>query len=292
MSLSSLHLDAFCAAAKLLNFSRAAKQLCITQSALSQRVKSLEEELNVAVFVRTPRGVQLTEAGARLLQYCQVRQALEQDLLNNLMGGEDGLAGVLRIAGYSSVIRSVVLPALAPLLRDHPRIQPVIHNVEMRELPEYLLSGQVDMIVIDRPLHREDVLSVPIGYEEYVLIEGRQVSGHTDVYLDHDPQDSITARFLSMQATPPPEYRRAYMDEVYAIIDGVALGVGRAVMSRHLIANDSRIRIVTGMQPMTVPVLLYYRKQANYSALHEAVIGALSTECPILLGDIDTSVAA
>lgn len=67
MSLSSLHLDAFFTAAQLLNFSQAAKQLHITQSALSQRIKALEEDLSLRLFVRKPRGVELSVAGERLL---------------------------------------------------------------------------------------------------------------------------------------------------------------------------------------------------------------------------------
>ncbi len=86
MSLSSLHLDAFFAAAQSLNFSRAARDLHITQSALSQRVKALEEDLGLTLFVRLPRGVQLTEAGERLLRYCQARSSLESELIEHLTG--------------------------------------------------------------------------------------------------------------------------------------------------------------------------------------------------------------
>ena len=86
MGLSSLYLDAFFAAARSLNFSLAARELHITQSALSQRIKGLEEELDLTLFVRLPRGVQLTDAGTRLLRYCQARFSMEQELLEQLTG--------------------------------------------------------------------------------------------------------------------------------------------------------------------------------------------------------------
>ena len=63
MSLSSLYLDAFVGVAKAESFSGAAKGLHITQSALSQRIKNLEDELGLTLFLRMTSGVRLTEQG-------------------------------------------------------------------------------------------------------------------------------------------------------------------------------------------------------------------------------------
>lgn len=284
MGLSSLHLDAFFAAAQSLNFSQAAKELHITQSALSQRVKALEEELNLTLFVRLPRGVQLTEAGERLLRYCQARHSLERELLEQLTGeGQTGLGGILRIGGYSSVVRSVLMPALAPFLRANSRVQSHFQNAEMRELPELLITGSVDFIVTDSEVHRADLESVQLGEEVYVLCDSVEFPVKEEIYLDHDPGDPITQQFLNRQNGSIPEYRRAFMDEVYAIIDGVALGVGKAVLSRHLIRDDPRIKILAGFEPMHVPLLLHYHKQPFYTELHKQTIATLLERCPKLL---------
>lgn len=284
MGLSSLHLDAFFAAAQSLNFSQAAKELHITQSALSQRVKALEEELHLTLFVRLPRGVQLTEAGERLLRYCQARHSLERELLEQLTGdGRTGLGGMLRIGGYSSVVRSVLMPALAPLLRANPRVQSHFQNAEMRELPELLITGSVDFIVTDSEVHRADLETVVLGEEECVLCDSVEFPLSAEIYLDHDPGDPVTQKFFNRQKSAPSEYRRAFMDEVYAIIDGVALGVGKAVLSRHLIRDDPRIRVLDGYEPMRVPMLLHYHKQPFYTELHEQTIATLTERCPKLL---------
>ena len=284
MGLSSLHLDAFFAAAQSLNFSQAAKELHITQSALSQRVKALEEDLNLTLFVRLPRGVQLTEAGERLLRYCQARHSLERELLEHLTGqGQTGLGGMLRIGGYSSVVRSVLMPALAPFLRANNRVQSHFQNAEMRELPELLITGSVDFIVTDGEVHRADLESVELGEEVYVLCDSVDFPVTEEIYLDHDPGDPITQQYLSRQGRQVPEYRRAFMDEVYAIIDGVALGLGRAVLSRHLIRDDPRIRILEDYEPMPVPLLLHYHKQPFYTELHKQTIATLTERCPKLL---------
>jgi DNA-binding transcriptional LysR family regulator len=284
MGLSSLQLDAFFAAARTLNFSQAAEELHITQSALSQRIKALEEELDLTLFTRLPRGVQLTEAGERLLRYCQARFTMEVELLEQLTGSaRHGLGGMLRIAGYSSIVRSVLIPALAPLLREHANVQAHIQNGEIRELPDLLLTGNVDFIVTDGPLHRADIESVALGQEIYVMCEGAQLVASDERYLDHDPSDTTTNRFLASQERPVTEYRRAFMDEIYAIIDGVAAGLGKAVVSRHLVVDDARIRILDRYRSMSVPVLLHYHKQPHYTALHRAAVETLVTRCPALL---------
>jgi DNA-binding transcriptional LysR family regulator len=285
MGLSSLQLDAFFAAARALNFSQAAQDLGITQSALSQRIKALEEDLDLTVFARLPRGVQLTEAGERLLRYCQARSSMELELLDQLTGksADGGLGGVLRIGGYSSIVRSVLMPALGPLLRDNPKTQFHFQNAELRELPEMLLTGSVDFIVTDAPIHRADVETVELGQEEYVMCEGAQFPSTGERYLDHEPSDTTTNRFLASQGRTFPEYRRSYMDEIYALIDGVACGLGKAIVSRHLIVHDARIRIVPGHRSMFVPVLLHHHKQPFYTALQRAAIEVLRGGCAVLL---------
>lgn len=284
MGLSSLYLDAFFAAAQSLNFSQAAKDLCITQSALSQRIKGLEEELDLTLFVRLPRGVQLTEAGARLLRYCQARSSMERELLEQLRGKDDqGLGGAVRIGGYSSIVRSVLMPGLSDLLRHNRNVQVHFQNAEMRELPNLLATGNVDFIVTDTPIHRNDVETVQLGQEEAVMVDSADFPIEEEIYLDHDPDDPTTVKFFSMQARKPSDYKRAFMDEIYAIIDGVALGLGKAVISKHLIVSDKRLAIVPEYRSMFVPVVLHYHKQSFYTALQEAVIAELKRTVPYLL---------
>jgi DNA-binding transcriptional LysR family regulator len=282
VSLASNQLDAFAVVARTLHFSRAARQLHITQSALSQRIKNLEDELGLSLFSRGPTGVQLTEAGARLLRYCQTKDQLEAEILSDLVSDAQGeLAGVIRIAGYSSIMRSVVMPALAPLLREHPKVQAEFITREMRDLQSMLSRGEAEFVLLDREVARAGIESRKLGEETYVLAESSQHRSRAGVYLDHDPDDPLTHEFLhaSGQKGGAP-LQRSFMGDIYGILDGVAQGLGRAVVPRHLIGGDRRIRVIKSSPSRSFPIVLHYHSQPVYPRLHRTVLEELVKNWP------------
>lgn len=278
MSISSLYLDAFLAVAQTQGFSSGAAKLNITQSALSQRVKNLEEQLGLALFIRTPNGAKLTEQGERLLRYCQTRDSLEFELIQELNGIKTSeISGTIRLAGYSSVLRSIVIPTLQPLLENHPQILCNFICADMSEIPGLLQRNEVDFIVMDHKLERSNLETVILGQEKYVLIEGRvKSSKRDDIFLDNDFTDSATENFFKFQGKKFLKHRRSYFDDCYGIIDGVASGLGKAVMPEHLVADNSQIKISKDFKPYKVDVVLHYYHQPFYSKLHQAVFETLS----------------
>lgn len=276
MSLSALQLDAFHAVARHGSFSRAAKELHVTQSALSQRIKKLEEELGQLLFVRGAGGLTLTDAGTRLLRYCQTRAALEADVVAELApSGSPSLVGTVRIAGYSSVVRSLVLPAIAPVFRAHPKLNCEIKVREMTELESMLARAAADYVLLDHVLEREGLEHVLLGEEELVLVESTRHQERAEVYLDHDPDDETTMRFLRRGRAQAARIQRSFLDNIYGLIEGVELGMGRAVIPRHLLQAGMQLKIVPGHKAIRTPVVLHHWKQPAYSRVHEAVLSSL-----------------
>ena len=135
MNLSSSHLDAFFEVAQTLNFTKAAGNLFISQSALSQRILNLEKELELTLFIRDRAGLRLTESALKLVRYCQIKQNLEREVLNSLRpGAASNSAGIIRIGGFSSIMSSVVIPALAGLSRNNQNVQIQTITKEVAEL--------------------------------------------------------------------------------------------------------------------------------------------------------------
>jgi len=284
MHLSTRQLDAFVAVARTLNFTKAADRLNITQSALSQRVRKLEEELGAALFIRAPGAVRLTETGQRILRFCQARESLEMEIRNDLAATREGeLVGVVRIAAHSSILRPVLIPVIASLLRQQPRITCELIGGEAKSLPDILKRGEAEFVILDRPLEQTAIASHHLGDEIYVVIESRRHESPPDVYLDLDPDDRVTEQYFQAIGLRP-EYRRSYMSDVYGIIDGVAEGMGRAVVSRHLLVDRSDVSEVESMPPVPSGVHLHYYTQPFYSRLQQAIRQLLIREFPRYLG--------
>jgi DNA-binding transcriptional LysR family regulator len=104
------------------SFTRAAAVLGVTQSALSQTVRALEERLQIRLLTRTTRSVAPTAAGERLARAIGHRFDEIEAELDALTELRDKPAGTVRITCGDHVLRSVLLPRLGPLLHDYPDI--------------------------------------------------------------------------------------------------------------------------------------------------------------------------
>jgi DNA-binding transcriptional LysR family regulator len=281
MALDSNQLEAFYAVSSNGNFTKAAGQLGITQSALSQRILNLEDALGTTLFIRDRAGLRLTEVAQNLLRFCRLKNDLESEFLSDIKTA-DSIAGVLRIGGFSSVMRSVVLPALAPMLKKFNQVQLQIHTVEMQELLPLLKSGEVDFIISDLRYEREELESRELGTETNVLIEEKKYSG-PDIYLDHDEKDPTTINYLRLTKAKLTQPRRHYLDDIYGLIEGVKIGLGRAVVPAHLIRNEKTLRVLRPKETLDVQVYLHYFKQPFYSKFHQLVVKELTENAPALL---------
>ncbi|HVH47753.1 MAG TPA: LysR family transcriptional regulator [Labilithrix sp.] len=291
MSLAAHQLDAFHAIAETGRFSLAAKRLGVTQPALSQRIQQLEAELKRRLLIRGSTGVTLTDAGTRLLRYCQAKRALESEVLGDLAVDQHSsstseLSGTVRIAAFSSVARSCVLPALAETCRSNPELTVEFAVREMRELEALLSQGSADLVVLDHVVSRPDVEHVVLGSEEMLLVESKRHRARDDVYLDHDPDDKTTLRYLARNGVKTRHVRRSFVDDIYGVLDGTAMGLGRSVVPRHLLASSyaEELRVVGNMRPVRSPVVLHYFHQPSYTRAEEALRSALVTGVAAALG--------
>ena len=114
-------LKTFEAAARLLSFTKAASELCVTQAAISHQIKALEEYLGSALFIRHPRKLELTETGQKLLPV--VRESL--DNLNRTIADirSERDFSPLCIAVAPSFAAHWLMPRLEQLFQKHPSIE-------------------------------------------------------------------------------------------------------------------------------------------------------------------------
>lgn len=139
--------------AKNGNISRAAEELFMSQSAVSQAVMQLERELDARLFRRMPKGVALTDEGALLYEHA--RSALHlieagEEKLRELKNVE---TGELKIGVGDTISRYVLLPVLEAFRAGHPNIRFKIHNGTTPEICRMLKAGIAQIGICNFPVH-------------------------------------------------------------------------------------------------------------------------------------------
>ncbi len=275
MKLSHLQLEAFHACSQTLNVSQASQRLGLTQSALSQRLAQLESDLEVSLFIRDPKGLILTPEGEKLLRYTESARGLESDFLSELKG--EDLSGQLTIAGYSSIMRSKIIPMLSPFLRKHPLLRISFLSYDMEELHQVLRSSRADFVIVDQSMSKKGIRETYLFDEEYVVIESSRFKTNTGLYLDHNHEDSFTNWYLGEQEKVT-SYERAFMGDVYGIIQGVEEGLGRAVMSKHLVESNTKLKILKGFKTLKRPVTLHHFEKPFYPSIQKQIYKVLTAK--------------
>ncbi|MDD2354918.1 MAG: LysR family transcriptional regulator [Lachnospiraceae bacterium] len=134
------------------SLSRAAEQLSVSQPAVSQSLRQLENTLGTSLFTRTSRGVKLTKEGELLFSY--VRRGYE-----NIETGEKKLRqmlnldiGELHIGASDMTLRFYLLPYLEKFHEKHPNIKVSVTNAPTPETLGYLENETIDFGVVSGPL--------------------------------------------------------------------------------------------------------------------------------------------
>jgi DNA-binding transcriptional LysR family regulator len=130
------------------SFGAAAVQLGRTQSAVTQQMQRLEEQIGHALFEKRGRQKRLTEHGERLLVYARQMLAMNDEALRHLQQGR--LEGTLRIGAPHDVADTMLPPLLAEVVRSSPKLQLDIHVGRSPFLMESLKRGEIDMAISNR----------------------------------------------------------------------------------------------------------------------------------------------
>ncbi len=147
----------FCQVAKYSSFSQAAKTLYLSQPAVSQSVKQLEEQLGTQLFTRGPKGVALTQQGKLLYEYAGSAMGLLDSAEKKLLSMKELDLGELRIAAGDVIIKHLLLPHLERFHKLYPQIHLSILNRTSRESMELLQSGAIDVAFVNLPMEGESM---------------------------------------------------------------------------------------------------------------------------------------
>lgn len=152
MRLNYKHLRYFYAVAESLSIKEAARRLNLTPQTISGQLKMLEDELGEALFRKSGRGLELTEAGQLALEYCQEIFRLGDELQEVLHQGLDSRAEVLRVGIVDALPKSIAHRLLAPALQESANMRLVCREEQMTSLLGELAVHRLDLVLADSPI--------------------------------------------------------------------------------------------------------------------------------------------
>jgi DNA-binding transcriptional LysR family regulator len=262
-------LAAFCAVVEKRSFSQAAERLGVTQPAVSLQVRALEDRLGQRLIDRSGRRVEPTEAGLRVYRNAQRLLQLEQQLIEDVAGGEEAeLGGTLAIGASTGPGAHLVPLLLCEFQRRHPHVRialsifdthAVIDKVAERELELGVVGAlrRHRSLTFDPLVSDEIVLAVPPGHpgaggkltleqlREEELISMQEGAGVRQVIEQELRRAGLPARDLE------PRLELGLQESVKS---AVAAGYGVAFISRtaiegELAAGTLAVARVQGLEP-------------------------------------------
>lgn len=160
------------------NISRAAKQLFISQPAVSKAIQSLEENLQATLFIRSSRGVKLTEEGNLLFEHTK-------SAFDTLNRGEESIKrmhelgiGHLRIGASTTLCKYLLLPYLNGFVKEHPHIKITIDNQSSSHTLKQLEDNALDIGLVAKPSATDSFYFHSLGEIEDIFVA-------TKTYLDN-----------------------------------------------------------------------------------------------------------
>jgi DNA-binding transcriptional LysR family regulator len=168
--MDSRRLRCFVALAEELHFRRAAERCHVTQSALSQQLKTLEEDLQVSLVYRTKRHVSLTQAGEVFLLEARKTLAQADQAVHLAQRTARGEIGQLFV-GATAPAMFIVMPEIVRLFRSRlPEVGLIVREMTTTEQESALRSGQIEAGVIHPPLDDGTLLCAAVAEIPFKLV--------------------------------------------------------------------------------------------------------------------------
>lgn len=288
-------LRTFLAAADTETFGEAARRRHVTKSAISQQLKSLEEQLGTALFERVGRRARLTPAGRTLADAVRPHLEAIDDALVAVSGAGRAVHGEVSIGSPRPFARLWLRPRLTRLLAEHPRLNARVVFGTPTELERQLVERRLDLAIMVRPPEQPTLRSVPIYTETFLAHAAptylrqhgapttiEELDAHRFIVFDddlpmHEPWWRATfGRRAKLRGQIV--IRIASLPEMLALAES---GLGIAVLPDYLTERARlggtlrELRLGSGRPPARNRIALAWRQSTVPTATFEAVKAAL-----------------
>jgi DNA-binding transcriptional LysR family regulator len=258
------------------NFTRAAERLGLTQAAVSQRLRHLEDQLGLLV-IRRPRGIDVTPTGRVVLDYCAELSRADRRLRGRLAEADADCGEISLITPGS--IGLAMAPWLIDMQLETPGLVVRHRFAPDREVLDAVLSNLYEVGLVTLKPDDERLAACRFAEEplELVVPAGEQAHEWSDLqrlgFIDHPDGIAMANRLLSRRFPDNPGVRglprRAFTNQVGLILEPVARGLGFTVIPRYArqaFARQDAIGVIECGAPVVDTLWLIHRSEWGLSS--------------------------
>ncbi|MCX6171746.1 MAG: LysR substrate-binding domain-containing protein [Flavobacterium sp.] len=156
------------AVAEHKNFTLAAEKCFVTQPTLSMQIQKIEEELDIQIFDRTKKPIQLTEIGQKIVNQSK-NIVNEADRIQDIVDQQKGFIGGEFRLGIIPTIMPTLLPMfLNNFIKKYPKVKLIIEELNTNDIIEKLKNGHLDAAIASTPLEEENIKEIVLYFEPFV----------------------------------------------------------------------------------------------------------------------------
>lgn len=166
MTITQLHY--VLAVAKHQNFTKAAEKCFVTQPTLSMQIQKLENQLNILIFDRSKKPIELTDVGRKIV-YQAKNIVNEANRIQDIVDQQKGFIGGEFKLGIIPTIMPTLLPMfLKTFIKKYPKVKLKIEELNTEEIIMKINDGHLDAAIVSTPLKIEDIKERVLFYERFV----------------------------------------------------------------------------------------------------------------------------
>jgi DNA-binding transcriptional LysR family regulator len=245
-------LKVFCDVVETKSFSVAASQNYVTQSAVSQQIRMLEEKYGKQLLERTRGNVQLTPAGEILYQVSKDIVQRYGELEARLQAATKVVGGTVRVATVHSIGLYELSAQLKRYLKAYPQVQLQLEYSRSNKIYDDALRGAIDLGVVAYPSRRPGITVIPFREDRLVLVCPPQhpLAKHTKVSIKKLADEPLVGfdRDIPTRKETDRVLRRHGIDARYVMeLDNVEImkrvveiGIGVAILPEHAVRPEVR----------------------------------------------------
>ena len=162
----------FIKVAENLSFSKAAKELCISQPAVTKHIKELESKLKTSLFQRKGNKIYLTKSGKLTYNYLKRINHLYRELEFEIGVLNDTFKGNLRIGASSTISQYLIPKVLAAFHKRYPKIELFLYNGNSFEMEQKLLDNEIDIALVENKASHLNIKYTSFLDDEIIIVTG------------------------------------------------------------------------------------------------------------------------